>query len=91
MRASCNGREKVDKTAVALLTLVLLVLGLMSGLMDHGVKQTVKEVVQTTGNVSTYVPTPEPWLATSASADNSHEVPWVSISIRIHKTADGVA
>jgi len=82
MRARHSRRENTSKTAVVLMTLVLV--GLMLGLMYYGVKQTMPGVVQTTRNVTGDIPIATPSLATLASTDNTQEVWGLIISIGIY-------
>jgi hypothetical protein len=84
MRARHSRRENISKTAVVLMTMVLV--GLMVGLMYYGVKQTIPGVVQTARNVTGNVPIATPSLATLASTDNTEEVWGVIISIGIYTT-----
>jgi hypothetical protein len=84
MRASHSRREIVSKTAVVLMTLVLI--GLASGLVYHGVKQAMPGVVQATRNVTGDIPIATPSLAPLASTDNSHEVWGVIISVGVYTT-----
>ena len=82
MGASLISREGFSRAAVVLVTLFLI--GFVSGLMCHGVRHTITDVGQTR-NVSENIPIPTPSLAL-ASAENSHEVWWVVISIGIRTT-----
>ena len=84
VRASRSQIRSLSKATFVLLLLALI--GLMSGFMYYGVKQTMPEVAQTARNVSEDISSPMPSLATLVSADNSHEVWGVIISIGIYAT-----
>jgi hypothetical protein len=85
IRASHGRRENTSKTAVVLMTVVLI--GLMFGLIYHGVKQTMPGAVQTTRDVTGNIPIIAPSAATLASTDNTQEVWGVIISIGVYTTS----
>jgi hypothetical protein len=85
MRARHSRRENTGKSAVVLMTVVLI--GLMFGLMYHGVKQTMPGAVQTTRDVTGNIPIIAPSPAMLASSDNTQEVWGVIISIGIYTTS----